>query len=230
MLLNHILDINHLTNSFILISLLFLLSYFLRNDILKKILKYSILLNLIIFNCSLFLQSSFDIKNHLPLHLCYLTEIGIFLTFYIKNKNFISWMILNSTFGAIVALINSNLDSNSMIIEQYHFYVSHFNLALYFMITYRVKFQINLSNLLFSIKSNLYVLFSILIINIILNSNYWFTYYKPAGTNITKILPDWPYYFLWLIIFGLISYILTFLLLKNKDRNNLNMNLIWKYP
>ena len=57
-------------------------------------------------------------------------------------------MLLNAMFGAITALLNSNLDSSSTIIEKFHFYISHSNLALFTIILYKSKFKIKFSNLL----------------------------------------------------------------------------------
>ena len=46
----------------------------------------------------------------------------------------------------------------------------------------------------------------ILTINIILGSNYMFTFDKPNGVNFTLLMPEWHTIFLIMLLIGLISY------------------------
>ena len=46
----------------------------------------------------------------------------------------------------------------------------------------------------------------IVIINLLLGSNYMFTFEKPAGVNFTLLMPDWPYYYLIMLFIGLSFY------------------------
>ena len=187
-------------------------------SLLQKILLFSISLNLFFFNFLAINNNFYSYKNHLPLHLCYLTEIGILLSIFIRNNKFTTWMLLNAMFGAITALLNSNLDSSSTIIEKYHFYISHSNLALFTIILYKSKFKIKYSNLLFSINSNLMLLFIVHAFNYYFSTNYLFTFAKPKGINMSLLLPDWPFYYLFLVIFGLASYYITFILFNTKRK------------
>ncbi len=47
---------------------------------------------------------------------------------------------------------------------------------------------------------------SIILINLLLGSNYMFTFEKPDGVNFTLLMPDWPYYFLIMLLIGLGAY------------------------
>ena len=103
---------------------------------------------LIIFNCfifygSLILMDAFDFKVHLPLHLCYLTEIFILLSLIFKTKFLYPWLVLNSLGGGITEFTNSNLPIESLIIENIHLHLSHFNLLLFVLILYKMKFSIS---------------------------------------------------------------------------------------
>ena len=59
----------------------------------------------------------------------------------------------------------------------------------------------------------------IIIINILLGSNYMFTFEKPKGINFTLLMPGWPFYFLIMLLVGLTSYTLMmgFMFFPNKD-------------
>jgi uncharacterized membrane protein YwaF len=53
---------------------------------------------------------------------------------------------------------------------------------------------------------------SIILINLLLGSNYMFTFEKPDGVNFTLLMPDWPYYFLIMLLIGLGAYTVMMLL------------------
>ena len=61
---------------------------------------------------------------------------------------------------------------------------------------------------------------SIIIINLLLGSNYMFTFEKPDGVNFTLLMPDWPYYFLIMLLIGLGAY--TIMMLAGTFINNGN--------
>jgi len=211
-------DVNHLVTSFTCLIIIMLISNIYKVPMLQKILLFSISTNLFFFNFLAVNNDFYSFKSHLPLHLCYLTEIGILLSLFIKNHKFTTWMLLNAMFGAITALLNSNLDSSNSLIERLHFFISHSNLALFTIILYKSGFKIKYSNLIFSINANLILLFIIHLFNYYFNTNYLFTFAKPKGINISFLLPDWPFYYFFLIIFGLASYYITFILFNTKSK------------
>ena len=47
--------------------------------------------------------------------------------------------------------------------------------------------------------------------NFFTGSNYMFTRDKPPGTTFAELMPDWPYYFIIMLIIGLIFYTLLIL-------------------
>ena len=186
-------------------------------DILYKILQWLLIFNFLSFNTVLLLTDTFNYKIHLPIHLCYITELGIFLSILFKIKILYPWLALNSLGGGIAGLTNSNLSDDALLIEYIHLYISHFSLILFFIIIYLNKFTISKYELIQSTVFNAFLFFLVCYLNILIESNYWFTMHRPPGSNLAQLLPDWPGYLLGLISIGFFSYYFTFkLLLKNK--------------
>ena len=209
---------NHFIVSGLLSGVLYLL-YHKVNDtaILSKVLKWLLIFNFVSFNSTLLLSGVFDYKTHLPIHLCYLTELGIFLSIIFRSKILYPWLALNALGGGITGFTNSNLSENALLIEYIHLYASHFSLILFFIIIYLNKFTISRYEFIQSAIFNALLFFAVCYFNILIESNYWFTMYRPAGSNLAQLLPDWPGYLLGLISIGLLSYYFTFkFLLKNK--------------
>lgn len=209
---------NHFIISGLLSGVLYLL-YHKVNDtaILSKVLKWLLIFNFVSFNATLLLSGAFDYKTHLPIHLCYLTELGIFLSIIFKSNILYPWLALNALGGGITGFTNSNLSENALLIEYIHLYLSHFSLILFFIIIYLNKFTISRYAFIQSTIFNALLFFAVCYFNILVESNYWFTTHRPPGSNLAQLLPDWPGYLLGLISIGLFSYYCTFkLLLKNK--------------
>jgi uncharacterized membrane protein YwaF len=209
---------NHFIISGILTLLLFFL-YFKIKDSNKmlSLIKGLLLFNFLSFYGSLLYLGQFNYQNHLPLHLCYLTEVCIFLSLLFKTEILYPWLVLNSLGGGITGFTNSNLPDNSLIIENIHLHLSHFNLLFFSMIAYKMRLIISRSNFVKSIVFNVAIFSLLVFFNIIFNTNYWFTMSKPPGINLAILFSDWPYYLFGLIIIGLISYYLTFKLFSRNS-------------
>ena len=181
---------------------------------LNSILFISLVSNFLSFNYILINTNNFDFSSHLPLHLCYLTEAIILCTYFFNLNFLLPWLILNSLGGGITGFTNSNLDQDVHIIEYIHLYLSHFNLLLFSIIMFKKKFIIQKIDLYKSIILNASIFFTIIWINNLIGSNYWFTLEKPPGTNLTNILPDWPGYLIVMVAIGILSYIVTYRIFK----------------
>ena len=181
---------------------------------LNSILFISLVSNFLSFNYILINTNNFDFSSHLPLHLCYLTEAIILCTYFFNLNFLLPWLILNSLGGGITGFTNSNLDQDVHIIEYIHLYLSHFNLLLFSIIMFKKKFIIQKIDLYKSIILNASIFFTIIWINNLIGSNYWFTLEKPPGTNLTNILPDWPGYLIVMVAIGILSYIVTYKIFK----------------
>ena len=208
---------NHSLICIILATLLLIIFFTIKNQkLLNNVLLFSVIINLVSFNLILIGTNQFDINIHLPLHLCYLTEVALLATYFFNSKLLISWIVLNGLGGGITGFTNSNLDLNVPIIEYIHLYLSHFNLLLFSIIMFKKKFIITKINFIKSIIINASIFFLIIILNNKIGSNYWFTLNKPEGTNLTNILPGWPIYLFVMIVIGIISYFITYNLFRTK--------------
>ena len=208
---------NHSLICIILATFLLIIFFTIKNQkLLNNVLLFSVIINLVSFNLILIGTNQFDINIHLPLHLCYLTEVALLATYFFNSKLLISWIVLNGLGGGITGFTNSNLDLNVPIIEYIHLYLSHFNLLLFSIIMFKKKFIITKINFIKSIIINASIFFLIIMLNNKIGSNYWFTLNKPEGTNLTNILPDWPIYLFVMIVIGIISYFITYNLFRTK--------------
>ena len=200
----------------IFLAVILLAVFLMANDTnrLSLILFISLSSNFISFNYFLIVSNHYNYTVHLPLHLCYLTEIVILCTYFLNLKFMLPWLILNSLGGGITGFTNSNLGQDVHIIEYIHLYLSHFNLLLFSIIMFKKKFIINKIDFYKSIIINASIFFLIIWLNNLIGSNYWFTIDKPPGTNLTNILPDWPGYLIVMILIGIFSYFATYRLFK----------------
>ena len=207
----------HYLISFSLTIILYFI--FLKNknaDVLYNTLFLLIGLNLFSFNTYLILTEKFNPTIHLPLHLCYLTQIGIFISMIFNNKSFYSWLLLNSFGGGLTGFLNSNLTSKAMFIEHFYLHLSHFNLLFFALILYKKNYIITKVGFIKSIFLNALIFVFIIYYNLFFESNYWFTQQRPPGINLTGILPAWPYYLIALILIGISSYYLTYKIFSRK--------------
>ena len=125
-----------LANHYIISGLLSLVLFFLYKISydtrkLNKLLKILLLFNFCLFYSYLFVTSTFNYKIHLPLHLCYLTELAILFVLFFKKQFFYPLILLNSLGGGLTGFLNSNLTHDDMLIEHIHLYISHFNFIIF---------------------------------------------------------------------------------------------------
>ena len=155
-----------------------------------------------------------NLINLLPFHLCFLTEIMIFLKILFNFQFNLNFIFLNSVVGSIAGLVNNNLTSEMHYIFFLHHYLAHFVLAL-FAIVNLDKVRLKYSDLKLSVfKTSLLLTFAF-IFNTIFDTNYWFTNEKPYGNNLSLLFPERPWYLIILICLGLLIYLITFLSLKS---------------
>ena len=67
------------------------------------------------------------------------------------------------------------------------------------------------------------LILAITIVNLLLGSNYMFTFEKPEGVNFTLLMPEWPYYFLIMLLIGILFYTIMMvvtIIVKNKSKLN----------
>ena len=213
--------INHYLISLSLTTILYFILKKNKNvSALYKSLFILIGINLISFNSYLIATDKFDLTIHLPLHLCYLTEVGIFLSLLFKSRLLYPWLLLNSLGGGATGFLNSNLGKEAIFIEHIHLHMSHFNLLLFTLFLYKSKYHIKKTEFIISTIFNSFIFILIIFFNNNFGSNYWFTENKPLGINLTTSLPEWPYYLIIMALIGLISYYLTYIIFSNKNKGD----------
>ena len=126
-IIHHIIGLNHFLVASSLLIPIFIIMLSKNVILLKKILFYLLIFNFISFYLTLFVTGTFNYKFHLPLHLCYITEFVILMSFLLKSDRLYPWLVLNSMLGGFVGLVNSNLPFGSSAVEYVHFYLSHFS-------------------------------------------------------------------------------------------------------
>ena len=131
----------------------------------------------------------------------------------ITRRDFLKTTALTSLYfagfsGSLFAFINTNLSEMKHIYVSIHYFFAH-GLVIFVMFSivldgYRPKWKDYFNAIIWTTV----LVLSIILINLLLGSNYMFTFEKPAGVNFTLLMPDWPYYFLIMLCIGLSFYTL----------------------
>ena len=183
--------------------------------LLNKIIPTIIFLNELIFISYLIYTDKFRIQQHLPLEMCYINNILIMISL---SKNFFHpYFHFSSIFCGLCGILCHNLVSYDPVIYS-HFVVSHVILVLYFVFSYQSYLNLTKKEFKISIYYTTILLLIVFFINKLLGSNYWFMFYKPDGPNLTIIFPEWPFYFIVLLVLGFLTYSTVFIVNKNKSR------------
>jgi len=182
-------------------------------SIIIETISYLVIFNEIAFQFNMVYYGIWSLKTSLPLEMCYLS--ALLIPIYNRYKHIRSlktWFFFAGFGGSLFAFINTNLSESEQIYMSVHYFFAH-GLVIFVMISividgYRPRWE----DYFDAIKLTTILTASIVIINLVLNSNYMFTFEKPSGVNFTILMPDWPYYFLIMLIIGLIFYTLMMVL------------------
>ena len=178
---------------------------------LKKIIiqatSYLVIFNEVAFQINMLFYGIWSYQTSLPLEMCYIS--ALLIPFYSKNSSsriLKTWFFFAGFCGSLFAFINTNLSEFEQIYISIHYFFAH-GLVIFIAFsiivdgyrpTWRDYFEV--------IKWTTVLVIIIITINIVLESNYMFTFEKPSGVNFTLLMPDWPYYFLIMLLIGLSSY------------------------
>ncbi|MBL51162.1 MAG: TIGR02206 family membrane protein [Candidatus Marinimicrobia bacterium] len=170
---------------------------------------YIVILNELMFQIYMLYYGIWSLQSSLPLEMCYLT--ALFIPFYAKNQSsrlLKTWFFFAGFGGSLVAFINTNLSDVEHICAFIHYFFAH-GIVIYVMfIIVADGYLPEWKDYFQAIKWTTYLVISVIVVNIILGSNYMFTFEKPSGTNFTLLMPDWPYYFLIMLFIGICLYTL----------------------
>ena len=170
---------------------------------------YLVIFNEVVFQIYMVYYGIWSPSTSLPMEMCYIS--ALLIPVYASdqdNRTLKSWFYFAGFSGSLFAFINTNLSEMQHIYVSIHYFFAH-GLVIFIMLSivmdgYRPKW----SDYFNAIKWTTVLVVSIIIVNLLLGSNYMFTFEKPEGVNFTLLMPDWPYYFLIMLLIGLVCYTL----------------------
>jgi len=168
---------------------------------------YLVVFNEIVFQFYMVYYEIWSLNTSLPLELCYIS--ALLIPIYARNRenrDLKNWFFFAGFGGSLFAFINTNLSEQEHIYVSIHYFFAH-GLVIFVMLSivldgYRPVWKDYFN----TIKWTTTLVVIIIIINLLLGSNYMFTFEKPAGVNFTLLMPDWPYYYLIMLFIGLSFY------------------------
>jgi len=191
-------------------------------QVILQTIGYLVVFNEIVFQAYMVYYGIWSLKTSLPMEMCYLS--ALLIPIYSKNHHLRllkTWFFFAGFGGSLFAFINTNLSEMEHIYVSIHYFFAH-GLVIFVMLSivadgYRPKW----GDYFIAIKWTTVLVIFIILTNLVLDSNYMFTFEKPAGVNFTLLMPDWPYYFLIMLCIGLSFYTLMMivsLILIKKSR------------
>jgi hypothetical integral membrane protein (TIGR02206 family) len=156
----------------------------------------------------------FEIENDLPLHLCNVTPLFMLLVMYFKNRFWFGVFFFWIMCATAQTMITPTLEQSFPHFESIRYWAVHIGLvitALFGLVVYKWKLtykDVIASFIGINIGAGLMHL-----LNLQLNSNYWFTRTKPMGPTFYDQLGDWPYYMFQLEPFALAFFSIMFFII-----------------
>ena len=188
--------------------------------IIIQAVSYLVIFNEVAFQINMVFYGIWSIETSLPLEMCYVSALLIpFYSMNNKSRALKNWFFFAGFCGSLFAFINTNLSEFEQIYISIHYFFAH-GLVIFIALSiiadgYRPAWK----DYFDVIKWTTVLVLIIIIINILLGSNYMFTFEKPEGINFTLLMPGWPFYFLIMLLVGLTSYtvMMGFMFFTNKD-------------
>lgn len=178
-------------------------------------------LTVVIFHCYKISLGNYQVSTDLPLYLCSLLAIIIPIFTYFRKfwmyEILVFWIIAGTLQGVITPDISEGFPSY----DYFRYWVVHLGLlTIIFYATYvfnmRPKFK-SIFKSFFALQ--VYVVFMV-IINWILNANYFYLNEKPQSTSVLDYFGEWPWYIiivqLIIIPYFMVIYLPFYLVSQNK--------------
>ena len=181
--------------------------------IILKTISWLAVFNEIVFQLYMIYYGIWSYRTSMPLEMCYLSALLVpVYTRFQHYRSLQNWFFFAGFGGSFFALINTNLSEVAQTYMSIHYFFAH-GIVIFVMLVlvidgYRPRW-VDYFN---AIQWTTVLVVSIIIINLILGSNYMFTFEKPPGINFTLLMPEWPYYFIVMLVIGLMFYTLLMFL------------------
>jgi hypothetical integral membrane protein (TIGR02206 family) len=198
---------------FVLISLVI---FWLKNKSLKfkeKTSSYFAYFAIVIYittNLFAIFLGNWTVQDFLPLHLSNISYFICILVLLNKSQWMFEWSLLLAMPSALNALITPELvwgSSNWHIFEYYFMHSSLILVPLYLMFLMNYKVRI-LSWWKTFLRAQIVIVF-VFLLNLILETNYMFLFYKPIVNN-PLIIGDWPFYIFFVQLIGLLHIVVIY--------------------
>ena len=149
-------------------------------------------------------NGDWTIQDFLPLHLCNISYFICILVLLNKKQWMYEWTLLLAMPSALNALITPELIWGSSNWHKFEYYFMHGSLIfvplyLMFLMNYKIR---KLSWWKTFLRAQI-MFATVFIANLILDTNYMFLLAKPLVNNLL-IIGDWPFYILFIQLFGLL--------------------------
>ena len=188
--------------------------------IIIQAVSYLVIFNEIAFQINMIFYGIWSIETSLPLEMCYISALLIpFYSMNNQSRALKNWFFFAGFCGSLFAFINTNLSEFEQIYISIHYFFAH-GLVIFIALSIIADgYRPTWNDYYDVIKWTTVLVLIIIIINILLGSNYMFTFEKPKGINFTLLMPGWPFYFLIMLLVGLTSYTLMmgWMFFPNKD-------------
>ena len=196
-------------------------------SVIIQTVSWLVIINEFFFQISLIYYDIWTTKNSLPLEMCYISALLIPVFSYQRElRPLKSWFFFAGFGGSFFAFLNTNLSEIDMVYMSIHYFFAH-GLVIFIMLIIVVDgFRPTWFDYFKTVIHTTLLVCVILSINYFLDSNYMFTRAKPPGTTFAELMPGWPYYFLMMLLIGLIFYttlmLVSFIPFYNNAQNDQN--------
>ena len=165
------------------------------------------------------LAGTFDIKIHLPFQLCRVANILIPLIMISKSDRVYQIVYFWGMSGVFQGLITPDITNNFPHFHFIRFWVGHNGMIIalvYATVVYGMRPQICSIKKAF-VASNLFLLASV-IVNLILDANYFWICGKPPMSSLLDYLGPWPWYILAVELVALVHFAVAYIPFYILDR------------
>ena len=157
------------------------------------------------------LGGSFNIKTHLPFHLCRIANMMLPILMITRNNILYQILFYWGLSGMFQALITPDIVNDFPHFHYFRFWIGHNGLIIaliYVTVIFKMKPTIK------GIKTSFLALniffFITIIVNIVLDANYFWICEKPSSKSLLDFLGPWPWYILGAEFIALIHFFLAY--------------------
>ena len=184
------------------------------------ILGFIVMSNYLVWVILEIISGTFDFKLHLPFHLCRFANLAIPIVMIWKKERLFQVIYFWGMSGMLQGAITPDVTHGFPHFHYFRFFIGHNGMVLVLIYAIVVLgFRPSLKGLFDSfIALNLFLILAA-VINLVLDSNYFWICAKPPTNSLLDYLGPWPWYILIAEFVALLHYFLAFLpfyILNNK--------------